>query len=155
MWKLYPYKKKHYKELMKLELNRDTYVKNSEVSNHEYAVDYYVYCLIITTYFKEVLNDLFTGLSVTLPHMGTIQINKRKTNAIDWVKTKEKSEKVFFTNKHTDGYVARVIWNTYWSKFRNRMFFRFKLTSMNRKKLSKLLKDVPDQIYNYPDMKTK
>lgn len=138
--------------------------KNIRYSFKEYKkekgedkVDLKTYIELCNNYNKFLMEKVFKGFEVTLPcKLGTFQIigtrheisfnEKGEPNlAPDWVKTKElwekcpeckeKKQRIFHTNDHTEGVRYKLHWSKKRVLIRNKSLFSFRLTRDNKRKI--------------------
>lgn len=98
---------------------------------------------------KEIYNYLIeTGNIYKLPsYLGKLQIIKVKTSKdrrkVDYAKTKLYGSVIYHTNRHSDGFHAKLIWRKTGrdALFTGKTFYHFTLTRTNKRSLAKLIKD--------------
>lgn len=133
---------------------RDSYKLYKEEC--ENIVDMKTYLHIAAEYNKFLISEVLTGEEVTLPsRMGTLCIRGKKQNirfdengepiglAPDWVKTKklwdrnpdakQRRQRVFHTNPHTDGYRFKFVWSKKRVLVENKTLYALKMTRSNKR----------------------
>jgi len=107
-------------------------------------IDKKIFIALMKDFFKESFNKvLIDRKRFTFPYtLGTHRIKKRKLTIktkpkLDFQKTKRLGVKVYFTNKHTNGYYFRWYWDKEYCRFRNKKFYGFDITKTNKALLGK------------------
>lgn len=97
---------------------------------------------------KEIYKYLTEGGSYKIPgYLGILQIIKVKTSKnrrkVDHAKTKVLGTVVYHTNRHSNGFHAKVIWRKSGkqSLFVGKAIYYFAFTRTNKRTLAKLIKD--------------
>lgn len=99
-----------------------------------------VYKQVVHKFFIEVFKKMiYENFIFMLPYGGgTISIKSYKPSIdeikkgrkyINWKKTKEKGKKIYYLNKHSNGYSYYFKWDKSFVKFRNRKFYKFRATN--------------------------
>ncbi len=139
---------------------RDSY-KEYKKKNKENAVPLKDYISLCNNYNKFLMEEVFKGYEVTLPmKLGTFQIIGKKQDLKfhengepnlppDWKKTKElwdkcpeckeKKQRVFHTNDHTQGVRYKLHWSKKRVLIRNKSLFSFRLTRDNKRTIHTML----------------
>lgn len=107
-------------------------------------IDKKLFIEIIKTFFHEVFKKIAVDRKrYSFPYtLGTHRIKKKKLNSrikpkLNFSKTKELGVKVYYTNKHTNGYYFRWYWDKEYCRFKNKSFYIFDITKKNKGLLSK------------------
>lgn len=97
---------------------------------------------------KEIYNYLIEGGIYKIPgYLGKLQIVKTKTSKerrkVDHARSKVLGTVVYHTNRHSNGFHAKVIWRKSGREalFVGKSLYRFTFTRTNKRSLAKLIKD--------------
>lgn len=109
-----------------------------------YEVDKATYRKICYAFNKKVIDKALTGSLVKLPHsMGCIWCKKFKINwekpPIDLNETRKKGKVVYHLNEHSNGWCARWTWSKRNNLIANLIYYSFKPTRSNSRKLSNVM----------------
>lgn len=120
------------------------YIKKEDSSDHQYALTFRQWQIIVSTYFEILVDKMIEGYKFDLPkRLGTICL----------LRDDEKKVKggILFRNLHTMGFHPMVAWFRHkGGVFRRKRWYKFNLSRrIVWKKISDTLFEEPHMIYNY------
>lgn len=146
--------------MVKTDVNVRTSYKTYK-SECETPVDLILYCKIVNLFMKFIMNKVFEGYEVVLPHrMGTILIKGTKivnprnkdgkmNYSPNWKKTKELRDKdpvakeqrkiVYCLNEHTGGVIYKLDWSKFTIPIINKTIYYFRGTRENKRKVNHMI----------------
>jgi hypothetical protein len=123
------------------------FYKNLHFSKGEsYKVSMMLYKDICRDFNQMVVEKVLQGKGVRLPHsMGMLWIKKFKINwdkpPVDLNATKQAGKVIYHLNEHSDGYCGRWQWTKRNQAISNLIYYSFKPTWHNKKKIPKIFKE--------------
>jgi|ERR1035437_3557288 hypothetical protein len=144
---------------MQKELYRKFCSKN-KVSRRTSGISQTIFTQICKDFNNEVIRSILReGLEFYIPEqLGTIRViranridfsNPKQRKAVDWEATEKHGKVIFYEDPHTNGYWYQFRWKkASFHKIRNKEFFKFIPSSLNKRQLAKILKD-PNRTIDY------
>ena len=91
--------------------------------------DKHTYSVVLESFNQKLLLLILSGVEVKLPfNVGSVYVEKKKVNydhlGFDYGAWRKTGEKLFHTNRHSDGFVAHYHWRKLTAIFKNRTFYQ-------------------------------
>jgi len=120
---------------------------------------------ILENFNSRLLQLLLDGVTVKLPfHCGSLFVCKKKVNyehlSLDYGHWRKTGERLFHTNRHSDGYVAHFHWLKYSAIFVHKSLYELTFSRAACRRLAAIMKQpaahrrYPEQIYYKRHAKT-
>jgi hypothetical protein len=153
LFKHYPYKKRHKKNIFRPLTKTWTYVED-----HELSLNWSQWSTFMAIYFKHLFNFVISGRAVKLPNqMGIFRMYKYKYpsthKAVDFDHLQKTGEIIYFQNNHTNGYGPIIKWHRkkHQGSFRRKWFWMIRFLDTSNARLAKEYKKDPSLLFSYDD----